>query len=346
MATVAFLPAASAGHPYLTSLAAALREAGVAVETDLPFRVGALLAARRRVAVLHFHWPAYYYLSARTPVARAAAVGWYATKVLLARALGYRIVWTVHNLLPHEGPRRAALLDRRVLVRAAHAVICHCRAAEAELGRTLGRDRGVWVIPHGPLGGPVGDGVTRAAARAFLRVPDGTFLYLYVGEIRPYKGVENLLDAFGDAPGTALLVAGAVRDTGLLERIRHRAEGRPSVRVFPRRVPEHRLAWLLRAADAVVLPYRRVTTSGLLHLATAHGARIVAPALGCIPEAVDDRFAVLYDPTEREGLARALEAVRDLGPEAAGAAARERADSCRWARIAAATRDVYVTTTA
>jgi beta-1,4-mannosyltransferase len=336
--TVALLPAASAGHPYLASLAAALREAGVGVETDLPFRLNDLLAARRRVDVLHFHWPAYYHLASRTPL----AVAWYAAKLLLARALGYRIVWTVHNLLPHEGPRWAARLDRRVLVRVADAVICHCRAAEAELARSLGRTRGVWVIPHGPLRGVSGDGGTREAARAFLRVPEGTFLYLCVGEIRPYKGVEDLLAAYGDAPGTLLLVAGAVRDLGLLDRIRRQSEGRPSVRVFPRRLPEHRLAAMLRASDAVVLPYRRVTTSGLLHLALAHGARIVAPALGCIPEAVDDRCAVLYDPAQREGLARALAAVRELDPEAAGAAARERAAAVTWGGIAAATREVYL----
>lgn len=350
--TVALLPAASTDHPYLTALGTALEEAGVGVVRDLPFRLSALLAARTRVDVLHLHWPAYYYLSARGPAARAAALCWYAAKLLVARAVGYRVVWTAHNLLPHDltrgGSTWAARMDRWCLVRAAHAVICHCRAARTDLALALGRRRGVWVIPHGPLwGAPEGGAVTRKAARAFLRVPEGIFLYVYVGEIRPYKGVEDLLAVFpADAADSALLVAGAVRDEGLRGRIQRKAARHPSIRTFLRRVPEHRMSWLLKAADAVVLPYRRVTTSGLLHLAMAHGARIVAPAMGCIPEAVDGRFAVLYHPSDLSGLGRALKRIRDFDPEGAAIGARERAEECGWDRIGAATRDVYLAPTA
>lgn len=350
--TVALLPASATGHPYLRALGEALERAGVKVERGLPFRLSALLAARPRVDVLHLHWPAYYYLSARGPAVRAAALSWYAAKLLVARAVGYRVVWTVHNLLPHDlargGATWAARVDRWCLARAAQAVICHCQAARGELGRALGRRRNVWVIPHGPIGAVPEEGaVTRERARAFLRVPEGVFLYVYLGEIRPYKGVDDLVSVFPtETTDTALLVAGAVRDEGLRERIVREAARRPAVRTFLRRVPEHRMAWLLKAADAVVLPYRQVTTSGLLHLAMAHGVRVVAPAMGCIPEAVDGRFAVLYHPSDLAGLGRALNRIRDLDPEGAAAGARERAEECGWDRIGAATRDVYLAPTA
>lgn len=349
--TVAFLPATSCGHPYLVALREALERRGARVVTTLPWRFGALWGARRDVAVLHLHWPGYIYLRGPATGTVRAALGaaLHLARLLFARLLGYRIVWTVHNLYPHDRTDWPCRLERRVTARAAHAVICHCEALRARVGECFGRTRGVAVIPHGPIPADIAvhaRRVTRDAARRFLRVPEGAFLYLFLGEVRPYKGVEDLIDAFAarNRPGDLLLVAGAPVPAALGAAVRARVGKTPGARAILRRIPEHRLSWLLRAADAVVLPYRRVTTSGVVTSAIGAGCRVVVPALGCIPEAVDERFAVVYSPENPTGLADALERVRTLDPDRAREAARARAAEADWEGIAARTLDVYVGT--
>jgi len=89
-----------------------------------------------------------------------------------------------------------------------------------------------------------------------------------------------------------------------------------------------------RAADYVVFPYKEVLTSGSVLLAMSFAKAVIVPMLGCIPETVDDQFAILYEPTGLENLLQALVAAVGCDAATMGAASRRRAEQLTWEEAA------------
>ena len=194
------------------------------------------------------------------------------------------------------------------------------RATIAALGIEEARIR---LLPHPPL--EVGKDEGGAAEED----PEGRVEILFFGTIKPYKGVDLLIEA-------GLRLAGRRRD------FRIRIAGRPFLDLAPLRariaaagaedcfafelgyLPDERLSALLARADLVVFPYREIDGSGALALAASHGRPILASRVGVFAEApVADRIH-LVPPDDVETLSRALEHLIAV-PEARAALAA----SCR-----------------
>jgi glycosyltransferase involved in cell wall biosynthesis len=181
---------------------------------------------------------------------------------------------------------------------------------------------------------------------ASLRAPGsgaGPRRILFFGKILPYKGVEDLLAAFAAVPadaGATLLVAGECDDAGLRSRLRALARaGGQRVSLRLERIADQDVAPLLTSADAIVLPYRAVTTSGSAMLALAYGRPLILPDLDAFADLPREAI-VSYDGT-RAALTSALTRVaRAESPALAGmaAAARAYAATLSWPDLAARTR--------
>jgi len=324
---VAAFPRRLESNPYCELLYDHLERVGVEV-VDGRSGVGWLLAHRGRVRVLHFHWPERHFRRG----ALGAALG-FALRLVLARALGYRVVWTVHNLAPHEGGAPGDGIVRAVLERVATLVV-HCPAARAALG-----GRPAVVIPHGSYVGRYPNATTQAAARARLGLEAEDRVLVFFGQVRPYKGIDELLGAFAALPARAarLVIAGqpvagaALDGTAMDER----------VRLHLRHVPDAEVQVFMNAADLVVLPYRAVLSSGAAMLALSFGRGIVAPRVGCLAELERTGAAILYDPAAADGLATALRAALEVDPAALGERARRFVRSLSWDAIARRHLAVY-----
>ena len=283
-----------------------------------------LVRHRRDVRVLHFHWPERHF----RPRSVRSALG-FAFRLLVARVLGYRLAWTVHNVAPHEDRTPGDRLVRAVMRRLATLVV-HCEAARTALGRA---GRHAMVIPHGSYVGRYPNEIGAAAARARLGLEPTPRVLLAFGQVRPYKGVGPLVRAFRalEAPDARLVIAGEpVRGAraclaGLAD---------PRVRLALRRVPDAEIQVFMNAADLVVLPYRAVLTSGAAMLALSFGRGIIAPRLGCLAELERSGAAILYDPDEADGLDRALALALEVDPARLGQAARRVAAGLSWDAIA------------
>ena len=318
---VAALPRRLASNPYCELLYDHVEKLGVAV-VDGRSGVRWLLRARRRVGVLHFHWPERHFHQDSL----ASAIG-FALRLCIARLVGYRIVWTVHNAVPHEGSGAGDRLVRAVLRRVARLVV-HCEAAR----RALGPDgRGAVVIPHGSYVGRYPNGITAAAARQRLGLEPEARVFLAFGQVRPYKNLDALTRVFStlDAPDARLVIAGEpVCGTrlALVDDTR--------IRFFLRHVADAEVQVFLNAADVVVLPYRAVLTSGAAMLALSFGRGLVAPRLGCLAELERSGAVCLYDPEAPDGLADALRRALLLDPAALGQKARRFVRGLSWDAIA------------
>jgi beta-1,4-mannosyltransferase len=348
---VLFLPDYSAANAYQRELSTALARLGVSVRADRTRarRVLPVLEALRthgRPDVLHLHWTEPY-IAARGRVHPAKAARTL-VELRLVRRAGTRLVWTAHDLFRHdrpEDPRERAFM--RDLFGICDAVIVHCAAAGDALVEALGlpasaSDR-VRVIPHGHYAGAYPDTVGRLEARARLGIDAEAPLVAFVGWVRPYKGVLELVDAFAgvDVPQARLVIAGRALDEGYAARLGARAAADPRVSLRLGFVPDEELQVYLRAADVVATPFLEIFTSGSVLLAMSFGRAVIAPRRGCVAETLDEDGGVLYDPADPGGLEQALRDALAGDLEGMGRHNEERLALYGWDRVAEATRSLY-----
>ena len=321
---------------------APLARAGLEPAPRPRLKLSWLWRQRRSVGTLHFHWPeAYYrYGSRRRDAWRSwPLLGLFAFRLAAAKALGYRIAWTIHQVRPHESG--SPLLDRLgtgVLVRAADTLIAHDGATAQEAREAFGRHASALVvIPHGSYVGVYPPGRSREAVRAELRIDADSFTFLCFGDLRAYKSVELLLDALAEAdlPEATLVLAGGSASEELAQLV-HEAERDPRVRARLGFVPETQVAELFGACDAAVLPRGDGGTSGSLILALSLGVPVVAARTRSYVELMDgEASGWLFTPDDRQSLRAALETAAASRDDAArrGANALRQAEELAWPEI-------------
>ncbi len=349
---VLFLPDYTAANAYQRELADALQSRGVTVTADPTGRrrlLPVLGAIRRqgRPDVLHIHWTEPYISGGRADVSRVKATRTLAELRLVRRA-GTRIVWTAHDLSRHD--RAVDPLEmgfNAALLRLCDAAIVHCEAARSTLLEALAAPASsgakITVIPHGNYVGAYENRISRAEARDRLGLPQDGRVFAFVGWVRPYKGIGELIEAFRSLPdtGARLVVAGRPVDDAFATEISQLAAADPRVLLRLGFVPDNDLQLYLNAADAVALPYREIFTSGSVLLALSFGRAVIAPRRGCLGDVVDDTDAILYDAAEPDGLSQALRRAAAADLAAMGTNARARADDFGWGHIADLTLDLY-----
>jgi glycosyltransferase involved in cell wall biosynthesis len=250
-------------------------------------------------------------------------------------------VMTAHYILPPRPTRRQARRARRTFDRM-DAVVAHSEHGAARLRDELGLDPGkVRVIPHGAF-----DYLTRLPEEkplpAELQGAEGPVVLCF-GLLRPYKGIENLLEAFRQVEGAELWIVGKPRmDATPLRALAAKAPGR--VRFVTRFVADAEIPAIFRRADLVALPYLDAEHSGVLYTGLAFGKPLLLSAVGGFPEVAATGAARLVAPGDSAALAGALvELVGDAAARAelAAAAAQAAAGPYSWDETARLTLDLY-----
>ena len=324
--------------PYDFSLAAALARAGADVELltsrfmygPTPpvngFRVREdfyrrATAAHRGTAVrralrLAEHVPDM--LRNRAPDADVVHYQWLTLEPLDAHlmARGMPRVFTSHNVLRRGEGRLRQSAARRVAERA-DALVAHTEAGARELTERFGADPArVHTIPHGAF-----DYLTRQEDErplpAELAAVEGPVVMCF-GVLRPYKGIDVLIEAFRGVEGAELWVVG--RPWMAVEPLQRAADASgATVRFVDRFVTDPEIPAFFRRADVVVLPYRRIDQSGVLYTALAFGKAMVLSDVGGFSEIGRVHGAAeLVPPEDPEALRGALTGlVADPGRRAA-----------------------------
>jgi glycosyltransferase involved in cell wall biosynthesis len=286
-------------------------------------------AAGARV-LLHLHWTSKVLEDSPTEKDARAALDKFVARLDRLLAAGGHLAWTVHNAIPHdarmpafEAALQQAIVDRSTIV---HVLSANTREAVGEWF-TIPEDRQLYV-PHPSYIGAYVDVVSPEAARWELGLPPDDTVYALLGAIKPYKGLDQLLDAFDAAlqrdPGRRrLLVGGGPSEDPEVEAFLRRCALHPFIALHARKIPGDEMPVFLRAADIAVLPYLRSLNSGVLMLALSFGIPVVAPAVGGIAEIVTPEIARTFTPGDRDSLAAALLAADELRtPQARDAALR------------------------
>jgi glycosyltransferase involved in cell wall biosynthesis len=261
---------------------------------------------------------------------------------MLLPAIRPRLI-TAHYVLPPAPSWRQVANAHRVFG-SMDAVIAHSEHGAARLRDEVGLDSArVHVIPHGAF-----DYLARLPEEKPLPAQlegAGGPVILFFGLLRPYKGVDVLLEAFREVEGAELWIVGNPRmDVEPLRKLAAEAPGR--VRFVTRFVEDAEIPAIFRRADVVVLPYRDIEQSGVLYTGLAFGKPMVLTDVGGFPELGEQGVAKIVPAGDPVSLARALS--RLVGDESArdalAAAAREAASGrYSWDAIARRTLALYDT---
>lgn len=214
-----------------------------------------------------------------------------------------KIIFLCHNVLDHETAAWKALLTQWVLTKGT-AFLVHTRA-DAAILRRIFPDAKATVSPH-PVYDQFPDARGLLARRASLEL-------LFFGFIRPYKGLDILINAMLllNEEDIFLTIAGEWWQANA--ELRRRIEDSPirdKVEVIDRYISEQETAELFSRADYVVLPYRTATGSGIIPLAYHYGKPVIASRVGGMPDVVEDAATGwLVSPENPDALAEVIRSI-------------------------------------
>ncbi len=233
--------------------------------------------------LFHLHWTKFVTVNATSAQEADRAVIELLGVLDRAIARGVRLGWSVHEALPHECPFPAAeialrqgLADRAEFIHTLHTSTVDEVADLYELPTDK-----VINVPHPLYSGFYPDYVSREAARSQLGLGDEV-VFLSFGAIRPYKGIDRLVDAArilrqSDVPPFRVIVAGPTYHSVDMQDLLLAAAKEPTVSVMPTAVPNEHVHVLFRAADLSILPYRAFHNSGVALLSISFGTPVLLP---------------------------------------------------------------------
>ncbi len=325
------------GNPYLRLLYEAVSTDDIVV---LPYSRKALL---HHPDVVHVHWPAFLVRWQRLPVSVADVVKTLSL-LWLARQRGAALVWTGHDLEPHDVVR-PWLWDVffRLFLSQVDLVIS---MGDGATGLLVGRYRRlarvpVFVAPHGHYRDAYAAASDVVGSRQALGLDDRP-VFLVFGQIRAYKNIPALLQSWRllPRPRPQLVVAGEPRPPELAHSIRRAADNEPEALLLLRLVEADEIPRLFAAADVVVLPYRArsALNSGVAILALSFGRPVVvsdSAANRDLQRAVGTDWVYLCEGTPDDALR--------VAQRASGAERSDRPDLSEfdWQRIGDLTVTAY-----
>jgi glycosyltransferase involved in cell wall biosynthesis len=234
----------------------------------------------------------------------------FASMMNTLRRRGIRIAMVCHNLVDHDAKRIHFLLSSGVM-HLADAFLVHSTQQVMVLRQSFANKAVAWhAIPaytHYPL--PLHTLPKR-----------GRLELLFFGFIRPYKGLDVLLEAMAiaDDPEVFLTVVGESwenrhRDSSLINR--------PNIEHHLHYVTDAAVAEYFARADYVVLPYRAASGSAVASVALHYDKPIIASRVGGLTDVVTDgRTGRLVPPADAIALA---DVIRNSGRDGAVAMAGE-----------------------
>jgi beta-1,4-mannosyltransferase len=280
MVRVLSIPGRSHGNRYFELLAQALEQRGVQVVEPAPRQTAAFA-----YDVLHLNFPTHYITEngAAKAAVLSVVLGAY---LIMARLLGRRIVYTVHDVVPFRS--RHPFLQKHFL-RLTHRltdafVFLSASSREAFVTHYPEHTNSPWVsAPHGPYPVSLLSEDERARRRQEVLGSEDAFVVGFLGDIKPYKNIDALRalpDRLADGRAVRILVAGRV-ERGYEEAAQAVLASLPSAQVvrLDKYLSDTEFDELIQIVDVVLVPYVKGSNSGVAMLVLSNEARLIGSGL-------------------------------------------------------------------
>lgn len=253
--------------------------------------------------ICHFHWPEGY-LNDPSPIRASISTTGFLGLIKLLKLRGSKIVWTAHNLRAHE--RYHPSLEKRfwsAFIRLLDGYIVLSETGRLELIKRYPHLKNVpgFVIPHGHYRSVYPNTISKESARELLELPQDAIVLTFIGQIRPYKNVPQLIRIFSEIrdKNVYLIIAGKPSNPTLKDNILKVATRCDRIRLYLRFITSDEVQIFLNSSDLVVLPYSEIFHSGTALLALSFNRPILIPNRGAMYElqrAVGKRWVMVYEP--------------------------------------------------
>lgn len=279
-----------------------------------------MLEAKPEVAVLRYWMPFF-----------APAMGSVASTL---RKNGVKVITIVDNALPHE----PHFYDRPLsswFLRRNDGFIAMTEAVQGDI-RSICPQAKVKLMPH-PLYDHFGTPVPQKEARQKLGLSADARVLLFFGLIRDYKGLDLLIEAFGKLDERYhLVIAGEpYGDFGAYQRLIEASPLRGHIHLHTRFIADVEVPNFFSAADAVVLPYKSATQSGITAIAYHFGLPVIATDVGGLKEALNNgRTGILVTQVSASAIAAGIKEFFDGDPTALRANIAALREELSWKRFA------------
>jgi glycosyltransferase involved in cell wall biosynthesis len=281
---------------------------------------------RERTDIVHLIWTHPFFLvqdvssiQIINAIGTYLRAGLFLIDLVLVYLYGAEIVWTVHNKHNHEQQHlRLDHMVSRTVAQFASALTVECSAAKKLISELFWvSSEKIHVIEEGSYVDSYPNTVSQAEARDRLDIANDTRLFVYFGQIREYKNVDQLISAFRQAnlSNAELLVVGNPFDHNIRLKIGGAIEQVDSVEHVFKFVPNDEIQFYMNAADVVTLPYQDILTSGSVLLAMSFGRPVITPNLGCIPAVAGNKGNFIYEPGSTGALQAALKSANSASEE-------------------------------
>jgi glycosyltransferase involved in cell wall biosynthesis len=218
------------------------------------------------------------------------------------------VLGILHNVIPHER-RPGDFILTRYFLRSCEGFIAMSNSVVDDLKRFIPGPR-VEYIPH-PLYNIYGDPLPKREAKEYLKIDPEEPMLLFFGIIRPYKGLDLLLEAMAmpkvKEQGVRLMVAGEFYEDKSRYEAMVKNLGLENIVMFTNQfVPTHEVKYFFSAADIVVQPYRSATQSGVTQIAYHFNRPMLVTDVGGLSEMVPHMEVGYVTPTKPEDIANCL----------------------------------------
>ena len=346
------LPSQDGLNPYFRLFHSALRQYGIEYAgalTEAEIWKG-VITSECDVVHLHFVdsiWLSYRFPHARRlglrrlekalgPIERLFAIFKLRTFLRNVRKKGTVVVWTCHDLFHPYYRGVAGKVGRDILASNVDLIVCHSEWCERQVTSMYPSHAPILVIPHGNYDGAFPIPRCRSKIRGLLGVKENTSLLLLLGRLRATKGYQTLLSAVRDlGDSVKLVIAGPCGTKFDLGWLKEAVEGLNNVELIVKPLSDQEVADYHNAADAVVLPYSEITTSGALLTALTFGRGVIASDVPFFREILGNErdAATLVPPNDPEALARGIRLHLSIPAEVRFHAARRLAEKFAWPTI-------------
>lgn len=234
---------------------------------------------------------------------------------IIARLLGHTVVYTAHDVLPHDVDNRRVRILFKYIYRSQNSVVVHTKFNRERIIKEFGiTPEKVFVVKHGVYHIPDEDRRDFEYSRNKLGIKNDEFVLLFFGIITEYKGLDLLAESLkklkeDNEQKLKLIVAGRVQ-TGFDEKMELlKNEFDPEDVIFQLRyIHSEEVNVLFGAADLTVLPYREASQSGVMFMSFAQGVPVIAPKLGGFPDdVVEGEMGYVFETNDVDSLKESIQ---------------------------------------
>ena len=296
------MPDAGAENPFQYELVRFLQNSRKEVVIGKKYTLGSTFRAilQHRPNVLYYDWVHSFILG--------QSLGW---SVLKSLVFGLEIIFakyfknipithTLHNLQNHAGLHLGLekwvygfFLRRCTYIRVYSEIIKQAAIEKFNLNPER-----VLVVQDLPYHIYYQNQTNRAESRRKLGLTETDFVYLFFGELKPYKGLDNLLKSYAQIaqPNDRLLIAGKSYDAAYFASLQELSV--PSVQWQHRFIEDQEVQTFFNATDVVVLPFVRIDHSGSVDLAMSFSKPVITLKTESMTQLLAHQQELLFEQPE------------------------------------------------